>query len=905
MRFYLIDKLPRHKTPRPDRRGPFGKFGGDCLSLRDSLRSRKTQIIAALLALPFLGAQVPDGSPAYLNAEPTPEARAADLVARMSLQEKVLQMQNAAPAIPRLGVPAYDWWNEALHGVARAGRATVFPQAIGLAATWDTVLMHRVAETISTEARAKYNQAIRHNDHSRYHGLTFWSPNINIFRDPRWGRGQETYGEDPFLTSRMAIAFIQGMQGDDPHYFKTIATPKHFAVHSGPESLRHSFDARPSARDLEETYLPAFQASIVQAKAGSIMCAYNRVNGSPACANSDLLQKHLRDKWGFGGYVVSDCGAVYDILHGHHYTESMPEAAAASVKAGTDLTCGDEFSTLVDAVQRGLISEAEIDRALIRLFAARFRLGVFDAPEHVPYAKVSENDTAEHRELALQAARESIVLLRNRNSVLPLSPALRSVAVIGPASDDPDTLLANYHGTPSAFVTPLEGIRRKLQERSRVKFALGSTFTTVSNALVWPEALAPPDVAASGQTRHGLATEYFANSDFSGQPAFSRIEPRVYLQRQMEDEQIESRIPRNGYSVRWRGTLRAPYSGEYKLGLARMRCEECRADDRARLFLDDKLILDADTKNPATKDTKTVAVKLRRGQIYALRIEYSQHSGGVGLQLVWIPPAGPLLAEAVDVVRKSDMTVAFVGLNSELEGEELPLKIPGFSGGDRTTLDLLAPQQKLLQAISGTKKPLVVVVLSGSAVTLGALDNRVSALLQAWYGGEEAGTAIADTLSGDNNPAGRLPVTFYHSVQDLPAFDDYTMQGRTYRYFHGKPLYPFGHGLSYASFRYSDLRIVPGPGKNHIHVSATVENVSERAGDEVVQLYVSKEPRSHADPVRELLGFQRIHLAARQTQPVAFDLDRAEFEGCPSGTATLSVGGGQPIGSTARVEAKY
>jgi beta-glucosidase len=870
--------------------------------------SRNAKLIAVLLALPLCGAQDAEESSAYQNPELAAEARAADLVSRMTLQEKVLQMQNASPAIPRLGIPAYDWWNEALHGVARAGRATVFPQAIGLSASWDTNLMHRVAETISTEARAKYNQAIRENDHSRYHGLTFWSPNINIFRDPRWGRGQETYGEDPFLTSQMAIAFIQGMQGDDRHYFKTVATPKHLAVHSGPESLRHSFDARPSARDLEETYLPAFKASIVEGKAGSIMCSYNRLNGIPACANSDLLQKHLRNGWGFGGYVVSDCGAVYDILHGHKYAQNAAEAAAAAVEAGTDLTCGDEYGVLGDAVQRNLISEAEINRALIRLFAARFRLGMFDTPDRVPYASISDNDTAAHRQLALQAARESMVLLSNRNSVLPLGPNVHSIAVIGPASNDPDTLLANYHGTPSAFVTPLEGIRRKMGGRNRIRFALGSTFTSVSNALVGPEVLAPPESAVAGQKGRGLLAEYFANPDFSGRPAFSRLEPRVYLQRQMEHQEIESRIPRNGYSVRWVGTLRAPYSGTYKLGLVRVRCEECQADDHARLFLNDKLILDADTKSSALRDGKSVDVQLRRGQIYPLRIEYRQHSGGVGVQLVWTPPAATLLAEAVNVAQSADVTVAFVGLNSELEGEELPLKIPGFSGGDRTSLDLPAPQLKLLAAISRTGKPLIVVLMSGSALALGPVGHRVSALLEAWYGGEEAGTAIAEILTGDQNPAGRLPLTFYRSVHDLPAFEDYTMQGRTYRYFRGKPLYPFGYGLSYASFQYSDLEIAPRTEKSRVHVSALVKNLSAREGDEVVQLYVSKGLPSEDDPIRELRGFQRIHLGARQAQRVGFDLDAEDLnhgKGTSAGSWKISIGGGQPIGDTPRVESRY
>lgn len=861
--------------------------------------SRVTILLLLLFALRLFAGRLAE-EPAYQNPDLSPEQRAADLVSRMTLQEKVLQMQNSAPAIPRLNIPAYDWWNEALHGVARAGRATVFPQAIGLASTWDADLMHRVADTISSEARAKYNQAIRENDHSRYHGLTFWSPNINIFRDPRWGRGQETYGEDPFLTSRMAVAFIQGLQGDDSHYLKAVATPKHFAVHSGPESLRHSFDARAQQRDLEESYLPAFKASVIDGKAESIMCSYNRVNGMPACANSDLLQNHLREAWDFHGYVVSDCGAIYDIVHGHRLKQTIAEAATFAVKAGTDLTCGDEYATLTGAVQRGLISEPEINQALRRLLIARFRLGMFDPPERVPFAKVSENDTTAHRQLALQAARESIVLLKNSNLMLPLKRNLR-IAVVGPSADDPDTLLANYRGTPSSFVTPLAAIRRKF---GQVNFAPGSTFTTISNALVSPAVLIAKTSVAPLRTEHGLVAEYFANPDFAGPPVVSRIEPRVYLQREMEDPELESRLPKNGYSVRWKGTLRAPYSGEYRLGLVRVRCEECKAGDHARLFLNDKQILDAASQSSATKEPQVVAAQLREGQGYRVRIEYTQHRGGVGVQLVWIPPAEPLLAEAVNAARHSDVTIAFVGLNSELEGEELRLKIRGFSGGDRTTLDLPTPQLRLLDVISRTGKPLVVVLLSGSAVTLRLIENRVAALLETWYGGEEAGTAIAETLVGENNPGGRLPITFYRSVEDLPAFEDYAMRGRTYRYFHGEPLYPFGYGLSYASFRYSDLQITPLPDKSRVHISTRVENTSGCAGDEVVQLYLSKRLPAPDDPIRELRGFQRVRLNAGGSQTVKFDLDLPPLTDLTKAARKwkISVGGGQPLGNTPRVE---
>jgi len=648
-------------------------------------------------------AQPPADAP-FLNPDLSPEKRAADLVSRLTLEEKVLQMQNAAPAIPRLGIPKYEWWNEALHGVARAGRATVFPQAIGLAATWDTDLMKRIADVISTEARAKYNEAIRNDQHGRYQGLTFWSPNINIFRDPRWGRGQETYGEDPYLTGRMAVAFIQGMQGTDPHYYKVIATAKHYAVHSGPEPSRHSFDVAPSARDLNETYLPAFRAAMVEAKAYSIMCAYNRVDGVPACANTDLLVKRLRGEWGFHGYVVSDCGAIADIYRGHKYKATAAEASAVAVKAGTDLTCGNEYRSLVDAVKNGLITEAEIDQSLERLFVARFKLGMFDPPERVPWSKIpfSEVDSPEHRQLALEAARKSIVLLKNETGVLPLKASVKKIAVIGPSADDAEALLGNYNGLSSKHVAPLEGIRRQFEKSAEVRSALGAAYTEGTEAQ---------------------------------------------------------------------------------------------------------------------------------------------------------------LAEAVQLAKDSDVTVAFVGLNPKLEGEEMRVKIPGFAGGDRTDLNLPAPQERLLDAAFATGKPVIVVLTSGSAVAINSARERAAAVLTEWYNGEEAGTAIAETLAGLNNPSGRLPVTFYKSVDQLPPFEDYSMNGRTYRYFEGEPLWPFGYGLSYSKFEYTAPRV---RGKS---VAVRVKNASSREGDAVVQLYLRS-------PEPQLVGFQRVHLKAGESREVQFPADK-------------------------------
>jgi beta-glucosidase len=795
-----------------------------------------TRTLPLFLYLAFSG-QTAD-QPAYLNPDLAPEKRAADLVGHMTLDEKVLQMQNSAPALARLNIPAYDWWNEALHGVARAGEATVFPQAVGLAATFDTGLMHRIADVISTEARAKYNEAIRNNDHSRYHGLTFWSPNINIFRDPRWGRGQETYGEDPYLTGRMAVAFIHGLQGDDPHYLKVIATAKHYAVHSGPESTRHQVDVKPSEHDLEQTYLPAFRASIVEGKADSVMCAYNAVDGVPACASTDLLQKRLRGDWGFRGYVVSDCGAIGDIFRGHKYKPNAAEASAVAVKAGTDLTCGNEYRALVEAVKSNLITEAEIDRSLERLFVARFKLGMFDPPERVPYSKIpySVNDSPEHRKVALEAARKAIVLLKNADGLLPLKSSVRTIAVIGPSADDPVALLGNYNGFSSKHVPPLEGMEHQFAGKASIRYALGATYTSQSPALL---------------PATGFLAEYFDNPDMQGTPKQSRTEPRPYVAYGF-----------TGAAARWTGKLHAPVSGEYTFV----------PGSGVKLFLDDKALTE-------------FHVPLEAGHDYKLRVEYRPQRPGGGMQVSWIPPAEPLLAQAVEVAKSADVAVAFVGLNPNLEGEEMRVSIPGFAGGDRTDIKLPESQEKLIAALVGTGKPVVVVLTSGSALAVNYAAEHAAAVLQLWYGGEEAGTAIAETLAGVNNPAGRLPVTFYKGVDQLPPFDDYSMKGRTYRYFTGDVLYGFGFGLSYAKFQYSGLRT------QNDQVSVRVRNESKVEGDEVVQLYIEG-----GDSVRQLRGFQRIHLKAGESREVKFTLTDA-----PKGRAKISVGSGQPVGQIAHV----
>ncbi|MES1259959.1 MAG: glycoside hydrolase family 3 C-terminal domain-containing protein [Gemmatimonadota bacterium] len=667
------------------------------------------------------GAQSPD----YLNESLPIAERVHDLVSRMTLPEKISQLKDVAPAIERLGVPAYNWWNEALHGVARSGMATSFPQAIGLAAMWDEPLMLRTASVISDEARAKYQEYLRQGKHDRYGGLTFWSPNINLFRDPRWGRGQETYGDDPFLSGRLAVQFVRGLQGDDPKYLKTVATVKHFAVHSGPEPSRHSFDAVIGERDLRESYLPQFEAGIREGGAYSLMCAYNRIDGKPACGSDMLLQQILRNEWGFPGYVVSDCGAIDDIYRGHKVVATGPEAAAVGVRTGTDLECGGVYGNLATSVRLGLVAETQIDTNLTRLFTARFKLGMFDAPEHVRWAQTpfSVLDQVSHRELARTTARESMVLLKNQGNALPLSKNIRTLAVIGPNADEPSVLLGNYNGSPSDTVTPLRGIRAAVSKQTKVVYARG---TNLADGLL-------------------------------------------------------------------------------------------------------------------TRDST---------------------------------PSATLEAEAERVARSADAVVLVLGLTNRLEGEEMRVQVEGFRGGDRTTIDLPASQERLLERIVATGKPTVLVLINGSALAINWANEHVPAIVEAWYPGQAGGTAIADILFGDYNPAGRLPVTFYRSVDDLPPFDNYNMTGRTYRFFDGPPLYPFGHGLSYTTFAYDSLRTNADTmnASGTITVSVNVTNTGKRPGDEVVQLYVQHVGSLVSRPRQDLRGFKRITLQPGEMRRVEFPL---------------------------------
>jgi len=836
----------------------------------------------------------PDSTVPYLNPQLPIDQRVDDLVSRMTLEEKASQLVNQARAIPRLEVPAYDYWSEALHGVGFAGTATVFPQAIGLAATWDAPLLHDVATVIGIEARAKHHEALRRGRRDIFEGLTFWSPNINIFRDPRWGRGQETYGEDPFLTAHMGVAFVTGLQGDDPKYLRVVSTPKHFAVHSGPEPLRHTFDVSISKHDEEDTYLPAFRATIVEGHAASTMCAYNSINGEPACANNFLLRDELRGAWRFDGFVVSDCGAVTNIWDGHHYAKTKEEAAAISLKMGMDNECVDytdkitdnsDYVKYLDAVRQGLLSEKDMDIVLRRLFHARFLLGMFDPPEMVPYAQISysENDSERHRQLALATARESIVLLRN-DGILPLSVAPKNIAVIGPLGDQVPVLEGNYHGTPSHATTIFEGIQKQFAN-SLVTFEPGTLFLRRGEAPVPASALS----TASGEG--GLTGEYFQGRELEGTPVASRTDPSIDF-----DFSGKNPVPGlgpNDFSVRWTGFLTPKESGRFQLGV--------NADDGYRLWLDGKLLVEDWTNHPPSQ--QVAEVKLEAGHKYALKLEYFQGSGGASAQLIWQVPHGDPLQGAVASAQKADIVIAVVGITSDLEGEEMDVDLPGFKGGDRTSLDLPQPEQDLLSALKATGKPLVVVLMNGSALAVNWANQNANAILEAWYPGEEGGTAVGETLAGVNNPAGRLPVTFYKNVQQLPPFEDYSMANRTYRYFKGEPLYPFGYGLSYSKFGYGNLKL-SAAGLNageSMEVDVEMRNRGARDGDEVVELYLAF-PSVPGAPIRALRGFTRIHVARDETRQVHFllgprDLSLVNEAGdrvVAPGTYRITVGGGQP-----------
>jgi beta-glucosidase len=846
--------------------------------------TRHRVITAAFVAIVLLaasGATVrsqTEPRPLYLDPDLDLETRARDLVSRMTLEEKVSQLTNEAAAVPRLGVPAYEWWNECLHGVARAGVATVFPQAIGLAATFDEPLMLEMAGVIADEARAKHHQFTRQGKRGRYQGLTFWSPNINIFRDPRWGRGQETYGEDPYLTGRLGVAFVKGLQGDDPRYYKVIATAKHFAVHSGPEPERHHFDARPSERDLHETYLPAFRALVEEGKVASVMGAYNRVNGESASASQRLLQDLLRKEWGFDGYVVSDCGAIDDIFMRHKLVATAEEASALGITKGCDLECGSAYRSLGRAVARGLLREADLDVAVRRLMRARMKLGLFDAPQRVAYAATpySVNDAPEHDRLARRVARESIVLLKN-DGVLPLRKDLGTIAVVGPTADDLVTLLGNYNGTPSHPVTVLAGVRAAVSPATRVLYARGVDRVEGRQDPRASEAIGPAFLRpARGSSERGLTAAYFRGKDLQGEPVLTRLDPMVAFRWERgapTDELVargelpeERALESDSFSVRWTGVLVPPASGEYELTVT--------SNDGVRLFVDGRKLVE-EWSEASVARAKSARVTLEAGRDYDLKVEYFEAARDAEVRLGWRPPgAGTPFQEALAAARASDAVVFVGGLTAEVEGEEMKVAYPGFAGGDRTDIELPAVQRKMLEALHATGKPVVLVLTTGSALGVRWAKENLPAILLAWYPGQQGGNAVADVLFGDMNPAGRLPVTFYESVGQLPPFADYAMEGRTYRYFRGEPLYPFGHGLSYTRFEYSGLRVSRARlgSLDRLEASVDVRNSGARDGEEVVQLYVRDVEARKGAPLRQLRGFERIRLAKGEERRVSFTL---------------------------------
>jgi beta-glucosidase len=837
----------------------------------------------------------------YMNPKLLPQERASDLVHRMTLQEKASQLVNQARAISRLNVPAYDWWSEALHGVIADG-VTEFPEPIGLAATFDTARIHEMATVIGIEGRIKHAQDERAGHSNIFEGLDFWAPNVNIFRDPRWGRGQETYGEDPFLSARMAVAFVIGMQGDDPHYYRTISTPKHFAVHSGPEPTRHFTDVDVSKHDEEDTYLPAFRAAVVEGHAGSVMCAYNAINGQPACASEFLLQHTLRDAWQFQGYVVSDCDAVRNIFRDHHYRPTQPQASAISLVRGMDNECIDfdkvaddhDYRPYIEAVQQGYLLETAIDTALIRLFTARIRLGMFDPPDVVPYSKIDERllDSAEHRALARRMANESMVLLKN-DGVLPLK-SVKRIAVIGPLAEQTAVLLGNYNGTPTHTASVLEGIKAEFPD-AKITYVPGTQFLSNQGNPVPASALTMPD------GKPGLEAEYSLGSGIEGKPVplTSRVESTVNLNEGNLPEQAKAN---QALSAQWTGFLTAPETGDYLLGM--------KSGGSVRVSVGGIQVM-----HMYSAGSHVGRVHLEGGRAVKLEATYRQTAGGKPeAQLIWAPVNNTPDPAAVAAAKNADVAIAVVGITSRLEGEEMPVDEPGFSGGDRTSLDLPEPEEDLVKAVAATGKPLVIVLMNGSALSVNWEKAHANAILEAWYAGEEGGAAIAETLSGKNNPAGRLPITFYKDVHQLPHFENYSMKGRTYRYFEGEPLWPFGYGLSYTTFSYSNLALprVAINGGDPLHASVMVKNNGKTAGDEVVQVYL-KFPDVPGAPRLALRGFQRVHLKPEASQTVEFhfsprDLSMVTGAGdiiIAQGEYSLSVGGGQPGTGAPSVSASF
>ncbi|MBL0180754.1 MAG: glycoside hydrolase family 3 C-terminal domain-containing protein [Chitinophagaceae bacterium] len=850
-------------------------------------------LLAIALLVAKAGHAQADKAFPYWNYNLPIEQRVNDVVSRLTLEEKVAQMLNATPAITRLGIPAYDWWNEVLHGVARTPfKVTSYPQAIGMAATWDTNSMYRMADYSALEGRAIHNKALETNKTGdRYVGLTYWTPNINIFRDPRWGRGQETYGEDPFLTSMLARAFVHGLQGDDPKYLKAAACAKHFAVHSGPEPTRHSDNFNPSAYDLWDTYLPAFKELVVDAKVAGVMCAYNAINTQPCCANDLLMNDILRNQWKFTGYVTSDCWAVDDFFRYHKTHKDATSSAVDALIHGTDVECGNAvYRTLLDAVKTGLIKEEQLDVSLKRLFSIRFRLGMFDPPSMVKYAQTpaSSLEAPEHKAHALKMAQQSIVLLRNEKNALPLSKKIKKIVVIGPNADNRIAILGNYNGIPSKVVSVLEGIKEKLGGNTEVVYEKAINFTNDTLMI-------HKDITSlyTYDGRPGVKAEYFSNEKLEGSPVLTQIETEI------NHTWPEGQIP-------FPGMQSTHYSARYTTSITASKDEtmsfETEANDGYRVKVNDSLVVDVWERN--RWGSKQFNLPVKKGITYKIEMTFRQAEGDATVKLFAGNYVKTDFAALANRFKDADALVFVGGISPQLEGEEMPVAVPGFKGGDRTSILLPAVQTELLKSLKATGKPVVFVMMTGSALATPWEAENIPAIINAWYGGQSAGTAVADVLFGDYNPAGRLPVTFYKSDSDIPAFSNYDMTGRTYRYFTGDALYPFGYGLSYTNFKY-DMLSIPSSvatGKS-VTVKARVTNTGKRDGEEVVEVYVSHMNVFAKAPIKALKGFQRISLKAGQSKTVSFTLTPEQLSLVresngnlyqPKDTITISIGGGQP-----------
>lgn len=815
----------------------------------------------------------------FRNPDLPVDQRIDDLLSRLTPEEKVGQMMNQTPAIERLGIPEYDWWNEALHGVARAGQATVFPQAIGMAATFSDADVHETFTMVSDEARAKYHKYQQNKEYDRYKGLTFWTPNINIFRDPRWGRGMETYGEDPYLTERMGVAVVKGLQGDDPKYYKTHACAKHYAIHSGPEWNRHEFNVDATPRDLWTTYLPAFEAVVKEGDVQEVMCAYNRFEGKPCCSSDKLLIDILRNTWGYEDIILSDCGAIDDFWQKDKRTprhETHPDAESASADAvlnGTDLECGSSYRSLVKALNDGKLTEADLDASLRRLMKGRFELGMFDPDQRVPYASIpySVVESPEHIAKALDMARKSMVLLKNKKKILPLNKTIRKIAVVGPNAADSTMLWANYNGFPTKTVTILEGIRNKVPN-TEVIYELGCNHT---DRFVIKD-LGNHISSSAGQ---GFASEFFNNTEFEGTPAYQGLAKELHYTTG-GNTQFAPNVGLTNFTARFTGEFEAPFTGDVEFKLS--------GNDAFRLFIQDEKVAEVWENEYGAERKYTLHAE--QGKKYPVKIEYMQRTGSADLNFL-VGVRTPVDCQATaDKVKDADVIVFVGGISPRLEGEEMPVDAEGFRKGDRTNIEIPAVQREMVQALKATGKPVVYVVCTGSALALNWEEANVDAILNAWYGGQEGGTAVADILFGDYNPAGRLPVTFYKSVDQLPDFQDYSMKGRTYRYMTQTPLYPFGYGLSYTTFNYKPARLSQAKisRDQSVTLSFDIANTGQTDGDEVAQVYI-KNPNDPEGPIKALKAFKRIHVKAGDSRSIDIQLEPKAFWSFNDQTQTMEV----------------